>query len=373
MRFLHTADLHLGKALNDVSLIEDQREILGQIEQIALDNKVDAVLIAGDIYQSAAPSAEAMALFDGFVCRLQESGVRVFAISGNHDSHLRVSYLSSIAEKSGVYFSRVFDGTVQTIEMTDEYGKIDVHLMPFLKPSMVRPKYPDEEISNYEDAVAAVLRHSRLDKERRNVLVAHQFISGGETSDSEEQTVGGVDRVDAALFEGYDYVALGHLHAPQQAGRAAMRYSGSPLKYSFSEEKHHKSVVIADMREKGAVDVELVPLVPVHDVRQITGLGAGLLTHPRTEDYVWITVNDEEVSPDLRRMLLNVFPNMMKFSICNSKTKLDTDVLALESMENKSVLELFRDFYRLQNNGVEPSAAHLEEMEKVFEEAEKQA
>ena len=370
MRFLHIADLHLGKQMNDLSLLEDQEIILEQIISIADSEDVDAVLIAGDVYQRAAPQAEAMALFDGFVSRLAEKGVKVFVISGNHDSALRISYFSSLIRGAGVYVSEAFDGSLQHVTLTDEDGEIVVWLLPYVKPSQVRRWLPEEKISSSQDAVAAVLRHAPMDPKKRNILVCHQFITGSEGCDSEEQSVGTLDAIDASVFDAFDYVALGHMHKAQRVGRDTLRYAGSPLKYSFSEARHRKSVTVVDMLEKGSVEVRTVPLHPLHDVRLVEGMLAEVMAMPYSEDYVWITIHDELPPPDAKVTLSVNFPNMMKFSVINSRTKYDVDVQALRQMEDKTVEELFCDFYRLQNNDQLPGEKHLAVLQRVIGELE---
>ena len=370
MRFLHTADLHLGKQMNDLSLLPDQAFILQQILSIAQSEQVDAVLIAGDVYQRSSPQAEALALFDSFVSQLASLGKKVFVISGNHDSTLRVSYFASLVKSSGVYVSEAFDGTLQSVALNDRDGEIRVWMLPFLRPSQVKRKLPEEKISTYQDAVEAVLRQAPIDLNKRNVLLCHQFITGSETSDSEERAVGGLDNIDATVFDAFDYVALGHIHKPQKVLRDTLRYAGSPLKYSFSEASHHKSVAVVDMCEKGDVTVRTVPLYPLHDVRLIEGKMDELMDMPYSEDYLWVTVHDELPPPDARMTLSVNFPNMMKFSIVNSRTKEDIDVLATEAMENKSVTELFSDFYRLQNRDQVPGEEHMRTLEKALKEME---
>ena len=372
MKFLHIADLHLGKTLNDVSFLEDQVYALNQIASIASEERVDAVLTAGDVYQKASPPSEAMAVFDQFITQLVSQRIKVFIISGNHDSSQRISYFSSLIRESGVHVSERFEGRLQQIELQDEYGPLTVHLLPFLKPSQVRRWLPGRKITTYQEAVEAVLQESPLDPKARNVLVCHQFITGSETSDSEEKAVGGLDNIDASVFRDFDYVALGHIHKPQRMTRDTLRYAGSPLKYSFSEVSHRKSVTIVTLFEKGEISLKTVPVVPLHDMRLVDGVLSDLMRLPYSEDYVWVTVRDELVAPDARLSLTTVFPNLMKFSVCNSRTKYDVDVLAHESMENKSVSDLFSDFYRLQNNDQPPGEAHMKLLEKALKELEDQ-
>ena len=373
MRFLHLADLHLGKQMNDLSLLPDQEYIMDQILAIAESERVDGVLIAGDVYQRSSPQAEAMALFDQFVSKLAERRKKVFVISGNHDSALRISYFSSLIRSSGIYVSEMFEGRMQQVKLWDEYGEIIIWMLPFLRPSQAKRFLPEEKIVSYQDAVTAVLRQTPVDSRKRNLLICHQFITGCETSDSEERTVGGLDNIDASVLDQFDYVALGHIHKPQRVKRDTLRYAGSPLKYSFSETNHHKSVTVVELEEKGVVTVRTVPLYPLHEVRMLEGTMEELMQLPYSEDYVWITVHDELVPPDARVTLTVNFPNMMKFSVVNSRTKYDVDVLAAESMENKTVTELFSDFYRLQNNDQVPGEAHRRVIEKVLKELEEKA
>ncbi len=373
MRFLHIADLHLGKQMNDLSLLPDQEYILDQIVSVAESERVDAVLIAGDVYQRSSPQAEAMALFDAFVSRLVGLGMRVFIISGNHDSAQRISYFASLIRSSGVYVTEAFDGALQSVPLRDGDGEIVVWMLPFLRPAQVRRKLPEAKIATYQDAVEAVLARAPIDPKKRNVLLCHQFITGCETSDSEERTVGGLDDIAATVFDAFDYVALGHIHKPQRVLRETLRYAGSPLKYSFSEANHKKSVTIVDLNEKGDVAVRTAPLYPLHDVRLIEGMLDDLMRLPYSEDYLWVTVHDELPPPDARVTLSVNFPNMMKFSVVNSRTQYDVDVLATQSMENKTIPELFSDFYRMQNNDRAPGEAHMKVLEKVLKELEERA
>ncbi len=370
MKFLHTADLHLGKRMNDVSLLEDQTYILDQITQIARREQVDAVLIAGDVYQKASPPGEAMTLFNDFVTELTASGMKVFVISGNHDDQRRIAYFSQLLRTSGVYVTDRFEGTLQSVTLQDEHGPVVVSMLPFVRPSMVRRFLPEAEISTCTQAVAAVLGSAPLMLGARHVLLAHQFVVGAETSESEELSVGGLDQVDGGLFAAFDYVALGHIHKPQSMGRSTLRYAGSPLTYSFSEASHKKSVAIVELGAVGDVQVHQVPLQPLHQVREVKGLLHEVMAMPYSEDYVRVTLHDEVVPPDARITVSTVFPNIMKFAVENSKTKVEHDVLAGEGVEDKSVQELFDDFFRLQNNGEAPSQAQMQLLERALKELE---
>lgn len=367
MRFLHTSDLHLGKRLNDINLLEDQKEVLRHIVKTAEERMCEAVLIAGDIYDKTNPSAEAMNAFDRFLQAFAEKNIPVFIISGNHDSQQRVAYMSGLARRSGVYICGGFDGRLSTYALEDEYGKLYVHLLPFIKPADVRKFYPDEQIETYDDAVRTVIEHSEIDTKERNVIVAHQFVTGAEICDSEVFAIGGLDNISAGNFDIFDYAAMGHIHGSQYISRPEVRYSGSPLKYSFSEANHRKSVTITELREKGCVEISTSEIGFIHDIREVRGKLDELMEQPYSEDYVRITLTDEDVPPDARISLRTVYPNMMRFAVENSKTGevFDDDMGA--DVESKTPLELFSDFYRLMNNDVPPSEEHTALIEKILE------
>ena len=372
MRFLHIADLHLGRMLADVSLIKEQKAVLDEIVKLSTEHDADAVLIAGDVYQRAAPQAEAMELFDGFISKLCALGKRVFAISGNHDSAQRISYFSKLIQNSGVYVSEKFEGRLQRIELQDEYGKLYVHMLPFIKPVNVKLKYPEAEINTYTDAVRTVLSQSGVDFTKRNILIAHQYITGGEMAGSEEKTIGTLDNVDADVFEGFDYVALGHLHRAQKMEKNAVRYAGSPLKYSFSEISDRKSAALVELNEKGDVNVKLLLIPQSMELRRLRATVKELMDMPYSEDYIWAEVTDEEVPVDAQRMLRTVFPNLLRFAVNNSKTKTDMDVSGAESVKDLDAEALFRDFYAEQNNGVFPGEAQMDLFRELFTWEEKE-
>ena len=303
MRFAHLSDLHLGKRVCEFSMLEDQKYILEQILALLDAHPVDGVLLAGDLYDKPVPPAEAVRLLDWFLTQLAARGLPVFAISGNHDSADRVAFGAALLETSRVYVSPVFSGAPQPICLADEHGPVDVYLLPFLKPASVRHVWPEEPIESYNDALACVLRHCTPDPGHRSLLVAHQFVAGAAACESEEPSVGGLDCVDAALFDAFDYVALGHLHSPQKVGRDTLRYCGTPLKYSFSEAHQHKSITFVDLGEKGCVDISTVPLTPLHDLREVRGSYLELTDRrtyegTATDDYLHITLTDEQDVPD---------------------------------------------------------------------------
>lgn len=370
MRILHTADLHIGKVFEKVSMLEDQKYILKQISDIAIRENVDAVLIAGDVYQRSAPQAEAMEVFDGFVTALTDAGKKVFMLSGNHDSAQRISYFSSLIKGAGVYATQEFDGHLQTVTLSDKYGSVNIHMLPFVKPVIVKHLLPEAEIDSCTDAVRAVLDASPINESERNILICHQFAAGAVPSDSEESSVGGLDIVDASVFDAFDYVAMGHIHKPQKMGRDTLRYAGSPLKYSFSEAAFEKSVVIADIGKKGSIKLKTVPLKPLRDVRILEGMMDELMALPYSEDLVWATVHDEDVMQDASLTLRTVFPNLCRFTVSNSKTKDDLTVLSKEEMEGKSITELFTDFYQQQNNNRLPSDKLIALLTRILDDME---
>ena len=355
MRFLHLSDLHLGKRVCEFSMLEDQRYILEEILTLLDETPVDGVLLAGDLYDKPVPPAEAVRLLDWFLTQLAARKLPVFAISGNHDSADRVAFGSALLADSRVYVSPVFTGAPQPIPLQDAHGTVDVYLLPFLKPAMVRHVWPDEPIESYNDALACVLRHCTPDPGHRSVLVAHQFVTGADRSDSEETWVGGLDNVSAEVFKDFDYVALGHIHRPQKMGRETLRYSGTPLKYSFSEADHKKSVTIVELLEKGNVRVSTVPLIPRRDMRKLRGtyMDVTAKDHYTAEnkmDYLQITLTDEEDVPGALQKLRTVYPNLMRLEYDNKRTRENREVQAVEAQEQKSELELFEEFYELLNN-----------------------
>ena len=355
MRFLHLADLHIGKRVNGFSMIEDQKFVFEQVYNVIENEKIDGIIMAGDIYDKPVPSAEAVQLFDQFLTGLADCGKKVFAVSGNHDSAERLSFGAKLFESSDIYISQVYDGEMKRIVLKDQYGPISVYLLPFLKPAAVRHALQRDDINTYEEGVMAALQECEIDRTQRNVLVAHQFVTGADRSDSEETWVGGLDNVSAEVFKDFDYVALGHIHRPQKMGRETLRYSGTPLKYSFSEADHKKSVTIVELLEKGNVTVSTVPLIPKHDMRKLRGtyMDVTAKDHYTAEnkmDYLQITLTDEEDVPGALQKLRTVYPNLMRLEYDNKRTRENREVQAVEAQEQKSELELFEEFYELLNN-----------------------
>lgn len=367
MKFIHTADLHIGRRLNDIPLLDDQRHILNQISGIAVSESADAILLSGDIYDKSMPGADAMSLFDEFISRLAEKDIKVFMISGNHDSSERISYLSDIISKAGIYASYTFDGKLQKVS----FEEVDVYLLPYIRPLQVRRFYPDEAINTYEDAVRVVIDNSEVDKNRSSILLSHQFIIGGETSDSEEFAVGGLDSISGSVFDDFDYVALGHLHKPQKVKRESMRYAGSPLKYSISEANHKKSVTVVDIADKSPV-ITQVPLTALHDVREVKGTLADVMEMEYSEDYIRVILTDEIVPPDARVTVSTVFPNLIALGVQNSRTDGMEELTVSEDINDKSKMDLFLDFFKVVNGGAEPEVEQIKIMSSVLEELEEE-
>ena len=356
MRLLHLADLHLGKRVHDFSMLEDQRYILNRILGIIEAERVDGVLAAGDIYDKTVPSAEAVRLFDDFITEIAGRNIPVFLIGGNHDCAERISFGAKLFAKSGVYFAGGYRGRVEPVTCQDTYGKLDIYLLPFIRPVHVRQAFPDlsEKIGSYQEAMQTVLSHIDLDRGRRNILVAHQFVTGAVQGGSEEFQIGGLDNVDASLFDAFDYVALGHIHRPQKVGRETMRYAGTPLKYSFSEAAHQKAAVIVELREKGDIEIREIPLLPLRDMRKLRGTYEELTRrsvyeNTNTEDYVQITLTDETDIFDAVGKLRVIYPNLMKMEYDNGKTG-KMPVGAAEEAAERTPLSYMKELFSMQND-----------------------
>lgn len=375
MRFIHLADLHIGKRVNGFPMLEDQRYILQQMIDRTKETEADAVVIAGDIYDKPVPSAEAVDLFDDFLVGLTKLGVRIFLISGNHDSAERISYAGRLLRESHVYISPRFDGVIRPIPISDEYGTVNVYLIPYIHPSLVRNAWPDEKIDSYEDAMRVLIQKSEVDPGARNLAVVHQFVTAGshrpEETDSEEKHVGGLDNVDAASFDAFDYVALGHLHGPQRIGRDTIRYAGSPLKYSFSEENQKKSMTLVEMKEKGTVSCELLPLEARRDLRTVRG-SFEEVTSPeftagqKRDDYYRVILTDENDVPNaLSRLRRRFYENLMILEYDNARTSADRRLEVEEKEAQKRPVEVLGDLYEMQN-GKEMSPLQREMAESLI-------
>ena len=356
MKFLHLADLHLGKRYNQLSLIDDQKYILGEILKIAEKERPDGVLIAGDIYDKSVPSAEAVELFDKFLCALKERNLQVFAISGNHDSAERIAFGAELMGASGVYFSPVYDGKTKRVTLSDKFGEVRVYLLPFIKPATVRKFFENEKIESYNDALKAAVSAMDIDETKRNVLVAHQFVTGSKQAGSEEFLVGDIGNVNSDVFDCFDYVALGHVHGAQNVGSERLRYSGTPLKYSLSEAGGEKSVAVVELKDKGELCVREVPLIPMRDVVEIRGDYAQLTAKTfyggttLNRDLVHVVLTDEDEVVDALGKLRIIYPNVMSVRYDNRRTAADGVTELLESVPSRSPYELFSALFTAQNN-----------------------
>ena len=355
MKLIHLSDLHIGKRVNEVSMIEEQAYVFAQILRIIDDEQADAVLIAGDVYDKSVPSAEAVTLFDDFLCRLAQRKLPVLIISGNHDSPERLAFGNRLMDSCGIHISRVYDGNVQCVTLRDSYGEVNFYLLPFIKPAHVKRYFTDAQIESYTDACRVAVEQMQIDTTKRNVLLTHQFVTGATTCESEEISVGGSDNVDASVFEAFDYVALGHLHGPQNIGSNRIRYCGTPLKYSFSEEGHRKSVTVVNLGEKGQLELQLCPLQPKHDLRSIRGAFAevtdkAFYSGTAVDDYLHVILTDEDDVPEAMGRLRVIYPNIMKLSYDNTRTRANRLIDGATDVQRKSPLELFSELYELQNN-----------------------
>ena len=372
MKLIHLSDIHLGKRVNEFSMLEDQAHILKKILAVVDEEKPDGVLIAGDVYDESVPSTEAVQLFDDFLVRLAERKLPVFIISGNHDSPERLSFANRLIDAAGIHLAPVYNGVVEPITLSDEYGPVNVYMLPFIKPAHVRGFFPDTEITGYSDAVAAAIGRMNIDKTQRNVLITHQFVTGAQRSDSEELSVGGTDNIGAEVFCDFDYVALGHIHGPQNMDSGRIRYCGSPLKYSFSEAAQQKSVTVAELKEKGMLEIHTVPLIPRRDMVELKGSYQQLTLREfyenttYQEDYTHITLTDEEDIPDAVAKLRAVYHNLMKLDYDNTRTRHSAAISGAENVETRSPIDLFAEFYELQN-GLPMSAEQTELVASLIE------
>ncbi len=357
MKLLHLGDLHIGKPLGDFSLIEDQRYILDQLMEIVKKQNVDAVLIAGDVYDKSIPSEDAVRLFDYFICRLASMKVKTFIISGNHDSDERLNFGSILFEANELYISAKYEGVLYKQTCKDTVGNINIYLLPFVKASQVKHFFPEEQIVTYNDAVKIILGHAQIDENERNILVAHQFVAGkgaepvmGGSESVAVQNVGLVEKIGLECFQGFDYVALGHIHSPQKIVNEEIRYSGSPLKYSLSEVNNEKSVPIITIGKKGEVEIELIKLKPLRDMRHLKGKMEQLLDKKNIkvpDDFIYVTLTDEDTINDAMGIIQQYYPNTIKIDYDNAHTREIEQVDITRIAEDKSFPDLINEFYHL--------------------------
>lgn len=362
MKFFHISDLHIGKKLRETDFLPEQIYILDQIVEAVDKEKPDGILIAGDIYDRSVPPAGAVHVFDDFLTKLSQRNIHIFIISGNHDSPERLNYAKELLGKHKVYIGGTFQGDLDKIQLTDEFGKCNIYLMPYIKPSMVLNYKKDVEITTYEEAARIVIDDSNINTIERNILVAHQFVTNQgiepEKSESEIVSIGGLDNIDVSVFDAFDYVALGHIHGPQKIGRETIRYCGTPLKYSFSECNHKKSITCIHMKEKGDIEISLIPLVPRKDLRIIKDTLDNLLTLERytllnNEDFIKAIITDEEDVFDPIGKLRTKYPNVLLLEVDNNKSSISEYAASLpkgEEVASRNPMDLFTEFYFNQNN-----------------------
>ena len=377
MKLIHLSDLHIGKRIREYSLLEDQEYILTRILNIIDEERPDAVIIAGDVYDKSVPSAEAVRLFDDFLSAIAKRRLQVFVISGNHDSAERVACFGRIVSGAGVHLSPVYNGEITPVELEDEYGSVSIYMLPFIKPQTVKHYFADAEINDYTDAVRTAVAHMNVDYTQRNVLITHQFIADSETCESEELSIGGTDSVNVSAVKDFDYVALGHLHRPQKCTYDKVRYCGTPLKYSFSEAKDSKSVTVVELCEKGNTTIRTVPLEAKRDMVDIRGSFDELMQKSfyegKTwqEDYVRITLTDEDIVPDAYGYLRNIYHKLMLIQYDNTRTRSSRRIEGPENVRQKSELELFTELFEKQNN-MPMTETQLEYMLGVIEDIKKE-
>lgn len=355
MKILHLSDLHFGKNLNGFSLYHDQQYMNQQILTIAKQEAIDAVIIAGDVFDKSVPNTQAIQLFDEFLTSWAELHLPIFIISGNHDSAQRIAFGANLFKDQQIFISPVYNGNISSITLYDNNGAINFYLLPFIKPAIVRNYFPDEEITSYNQAIAVALKQLSVNTQERNILIAHQFVTGAYTCDSEEVIVGGLDNIDATLFNNFDYVALGHLHTPQSVLRDSIRYCGTLLKYSFSEATQQKTATILDFPDKKSLTIKEISLTPLHDLRKIRGTYDEITlknnyAHTNTNDYISITLTDEQDIPDAINRLRAIYPNIMQLTYDNKRTSTTQLIDTNNINESQTPFDLFAEFYIKQNN-----------------------
>lgn len=366
MKIFHLSDLHLGKRVCSHSLNDDQRHILNLIIEHIEAEQPDAVMIAGDVYDRATPSEDAVEMFDDFLYKLSELGVKTLITGGNHDSEERLAFGGRIFNKSGIFISPKFDGTVTRVTLTDTHGEVEFYLLPFVTPTAVRRFFENESIEDCTDAVRAVISQMGIDPEKRNVLVAHQFVTGAvRTEESETYFVGDAENVDASVFAPFDYVALGHLHSPQSVERASIRYCGTPMKYSFAEAEGEKSITVLELAEKGNLRISEIPLVPLQDWKVIEGSFDDVIKKG-CGDFVKVILTDDDDIYDAMNKLRNYFPNILQMDYKRSEGELSYSLSDTGDAKNTTPAELFEEFYKLMNGGKEPNERQKEIVSEVL-------
>ena len=359
MKILHLADLHLGKVIQEQSLLEDQKYMLNEIIKKLQEENVETILISGDVYDRSIPQTDAIDLLDYFLnILIKDLKKQVFIISGNHDSKERLGFGNKIFENDGLFISSKYEGKIKKVELQDEYGKLNIYMLPFIKPIEVKKYFNDESLS-YDETIKKIIEKEDIDESQRNIILTHQFVTAigeqVERTESEVLTLGGTDNVDISNYNKFDYVAIGHVHRPQKIGRDTARYAGTMLKYSFSEVNHKKTMPILDFKEKGNIDIKLVELKPLRDMREIKGPIEKLIENYEEEnakDYIRAIITNEEPVYDAIGQLRRIYPNVLKLEVQNSKilSNIEFKTENLQKVKSKSEVELFNEFYKFQNN-----------------------
>ena len=376
MRIMHLSDLHLGRNILEQSLIDDQKYILDELLKMVVEEKVDIVLICGDVYDKSIPCIDAVNLFSDFLTRLHKNNVKVFVISGNHDSKDRLCFGNELFIDNGIFIEGVFNGKLRCIELDDEYGRLNIYMLPFVKPIDVKKYFSDEYINSYDDAVRCIIKNTRINKDERNIIMLHQFVTGRnieiERSESETISLGGIDNVNVNIFKDFDYVAMGHIHGPQKLQSDTIRYAGSPLEYSFSEVNQKKSVPIIDYKEKFNINVNLIKILPKRDMRVIKGpidklLDKDVYDGTNLDDYICAVVTDNDYIIDAIGKLRNVYNNILKIEYDNDRTVINNSNISDtgDVNINMSPNELFKNFYEEQNN-IELSNEYIKVIDSVI-------
>lgn len=355
MRFLHISDLHLGKRVYEYSMLEEQKNALWQVLSIVDEKNIEGLFIAGDIYDKSIPTIEAIELFDSFLVELSNRNIDVYIISGNHDSPERVGFGADFFKSKRIYISKAYDGNIQYVDKEDLYGKIRIHLIPFLKPANVRRFHQEMEIADYNSAIRTVVEDIKLCEDGRNVVLVHQFITGAVRSQSEESFLGGMDNIEYDLFDEFDYVALGHIHKSQAMGRQQVRYSGALVKYALDEINQVKSMTLVEIKGKGEVEIETIPIKPIHDMRRVEGTYMELTdrnkyVNTKVDDYLHVVLKDEEDVPDALRKLRVIYPNILKLEYDNTRTRHKNSVIEGKGVRRKEPMEYIEELFRKQNN-----------------------
>ncbi|MBK2402909.1 exonuclease SbcCD subunit D C-terminal domain-containing protein [Erysipelothrix sp. strain 2 (EsS2-6-Brazil)] len=355
MKIVHLADLHIGRRLNDLSLLDDQRYVLNQIIEAFDTIKPHVLIIAGDVYDKANPSSEAFEVWNDFLTQLAQQSIHVLIISGNHDSQERLGVGRALFEEHDIYLASHYTGAISSVTLHDDFGPVHFYLFPYIKPSMVRNYHPEFTGNTFQEAFEFIFQDLKINQDERNVAIAHQFVIGnGMTpilSDSEiGPSVGGLDAIDASLFKAFDYVALGHIHRPQAIGRETIRYAGSPLKYSFSECMHSKQLPIIDLNND--VSLSFIDIKPLRDVRLIKGPLEKLYEIGKvegSEDYIHAVLTDDIIQGDALHKLRSVYPNLVSLDFDNTRTSTETSLERATTILEQKPFDLFNTFFTALN------------------------